>query len=310
MTDSSSPPPRSRWDLRIILLLGVALGLLFFPRLAPPHGRWWGAAWDSLHVPGFFLITWSLGRLLACSALPIGKRVTYAAAGGFIIAFGSEWIQGFLGRSPEWGDILRDLIGVSFAAVAMIFWSGWGKRGRTGFVIAVFVTLLLLFVPAVRISRAVSQQQSFFPDLGSFDHPSSLAVWRPQGNAKAWLEKEKPALKVHLGPGNFGGVYLRPATPDWRGHEALNLEIENPGDAFILGLRIDDVLTTTTPGRTRYNGEYEIKPGKVAIHLPLSEIESGPKGRPLDLSQIRRLVLFTGMETGERVFVINSAFLN
>ena len=78
----------------------------------------------------------------------------------------------------------------------------------------------------------------------------------------------------------------------------------------MLGLRIDDGLTKTSPGRTRYNCEYEIKPGKVAIHLPLSEIESGPKDRTLDLSHIRRLVLFTGVETGERVFVINSAFLN
>ncbi len=301
--------PRSRPAPGIALLLAISLGMLFFPRIAPPDGRWWGAAWDGLHVPGFFLITWGIDRLLSLVVRRRGRRVALAVAAAVAIAAGSEWSHQYLGRSSEWEDLVRDGIGIGFAVIALLGWSRWGKRGRAVYVAAAVACLLLLFLPAWRTGHAVKRQASIFPDLGGFGSRASLVVWRPQGNTEVSLDREAKTLTVRTGPGRHGGVHLRTVTRDWRDFEALHLELENPGEAFHLGLRIDDVLTDSVPGRTRYDGERLVPPGRVAISLPLGEVASGPRGRTLDLGRIHRLVLFTGDEAVERVFVINSAFL-
>jgi VanZ family protein len=296
--------------LRYLILAGLLLVPLFFPRIRPPDGRVWGAAWDALHFPGFILITWTFALLLRRFAKSDTSAIVAGAALALLIATLSELSHDYLGRSSSWKDFGVDCLGIGFGVAGWFLLRRGGSAPRVVFAGLVVATLGLLVLPALRGSRAVREIRGLFPDLGAFHHFGSRHLWVAQGNATATVHPDEAALHVRIGPGHFGGVSYWPAQGDWSGRQTLHIGVDNPGDTFPLGIRIDDVRSASSRHDSRYNGERQIPPGHTEIRLPLAEIQHAPAGRTLDLTRIRRLVLFTGEETTGRQFVIDSAFLD
>lgn len=300
-------------DLGVLGLLVVALGLLFFPRIAPPQGAAWKSGWNFLHVPGFFLITVAIYRLLGefgprtreCRNL----RCFLAVGGGLVVAVSSELVHDRLGRSSEMGDLYRDVIGITLATMAIVTWPRTDVRGRAIVGVGMMLFLGFLLLPTLQGALAMKRQQARFPDLGGFESDDSLSVWQSQGNASVSRGRTGDRLMVEIGPGIYGGVSLWPMSHDWSAEEKLVLEIENPGEPFQLGLRIDDGLTPQNPPGSWWNGEEELVPGSNRIEIPLDGMMTGDGERNLELQRIRRLALFTGRESGDRVFFVVSAFL-
>lgn len=308
MSDPERPAPPI--NPRILILAGLLLVPLFFPRIRPPDGRVWGAAWDALHFPGFILITWTLAILLRPFARGHRGAIVAGASLALLIATLSELSHDYLGRSSSWKDFGVDCLGIGFGVAGWFLLHRGGAAARVVFAGLVVAMLGLLVLPALRGSRAVREIRGLFPDLGAFHHPGSRHLWLAQGNATATVHPDEAALHVRLGPGPFGGVSYWPAESDWSGRQTLRIGVENPGPAFPLGIRIDDARSASSQHDSRYNGEQQIPPGHTEIRLPLAEIQRAPAGRPLDLTRIRRLVLFTSEEITGRQFVIDSAFLD
>jgi VanZ family protein len=79
--------------------------------------------WDkAAHFIAFGLILWSLGVLF--------RRIPRTGAALLAIALGAavEVIQGFIGRDPEWGDLLADALGVATALAIWLVWRGFRPR--------------------------------------------------------------------------------------------------------------------------------------------------------------------------------------
>lgn len=296
--------------LWLVLALSGALGLLFLPRIGPPAGLWWETAWNTLHFLGFVLITIGLERLFSLGVACPHRRRRLAVAGAVMVAVGSELTHDLLGRSSSWGDLLFDAVGIGFGLLLLVAVPRAGTRGRWVLAGAGLGIVVVLLTPGWRGMAVAAGHRAAFPDLANFSQRGTLALWRAQGNATLALDAEQAALKVRIGAGNFSGVSLWPAAGDWRGHSALNLVIDNPGEPFWLGIRIDDASPGSSRYDDRYNGEREIGAGRVTLRFPLAEIEQGPAERTLDLGRIRRLALFTGKEAAERRFTVVSAFLD
>lgn len=114
----SSPSSRAL-TLAVILLVP-----LFLPRIHPPDGRAWGAAWDAIHFPGFILITWTMAVLLRPLAKADTPAIAAAAVITFLIAGVSELSHDYLGRSSSWKDFGVDSLGIGFGVF------GWANKKR------------------------------------------------------------------------------------------------------------------------------------------------------------------------------------
>ena len=305
-----SDPPAARLHPRVLLVAGLLLVPLFLPRIHPPEGRVWEAGWDALHFPGFMLITWTIALFLQPWARSPHTPIIAAALLALMIGGVSELIHDAIGRSSSWSDFAVDTVGVAFGVAGWYLLRGGGTIGRLLFGGLVIVALALLILPAIMSTRQVQELRKRFPDLGCFQDRASRFVWTAQGNATASFDWEKGALHVRVGPGGYSGVSCWPAESDWTGHSELRVGIENPGEPFALGIRIDDLRSASSRHGSRYNGERQVAAGTSEIRLSLDEVRQAPEGRQLDLAHIRRLVLFTGDESVGREFVINSAFLN
>ena len=300
-------------DLAVLVILLGSLGLLFFPRIAPPRGAAWETGWDFLHVPGFFLITLAAYRLLG-EFFPKARRrrnlrCLLAVGIGVFVAVASELAHDLLGRSSEIGDLYRDAIGITLATVAIVAWPRAGKRGRWIVATGLFLGFGFLFLPTVQGALAMKRQEARFPDLGDFSSDDALSVWRAQGNASVSWDETDERLEVKIGPGIYSGVSLWTVTEDWSKEKTLVLEVENPGEPFPLGLRIDDWLTMQSTPKSWWSGEEKLEAGRSRIEIPLSDVVAGDGTRQLELGRIQRLALFTGKESEERVFFVVSAFL-
>ena len=99
-----------------------------------------------------------------------------------------------------------------------------------------------------------------------------------------------------------------PQYADWRGYEALVLDIEIPGDAPLpLTIRVHDEahLRGEQPHEDRFNRRLEFSPGRQEMPIALLDVETAPDGRLMDMSQIDGLVLFGSDREAGRRFIIH-----
>ena len=83
----------------------------------------------------------------------------------------------------------------------------------------------------------------------------------------------------------------------------------NPGEEFNLKVRVDD-KGDTTPYDGRFNRTILLPRGETLIEIELGDIQNGPKGRKLDLSNISALYLFTLLKERNVKWVIREVRLS
>lgn len=296
--------------LRVVALTGLvfALLLLLLPDFRPPAGLWSVAIWNLLHLPVFFAITLMLAVLFPPGILQ-AKRVLFAVLGGVIIALMSELVQSMTGRSGSVRDLILDGLGIVLAAVWLHMKGRWSKLGWGFYLFSAGVILLAFLWPTVEVEMALRRHQQRLPDIGAFSHPDRLLLWKSLGNVELDSREGGAGLKVTIGKGAYGGVAYRPGMQDWSSFNELILKIENEGDPFVLGVRMDDDETQFGKRRSWYSTEVRVARGIGEIQIPLAPLRDGQLDAAIDLSRFTRLVLFTMNESSRREFVIKSAFL-
>jgi hypothetical protein len=138
-----------------------------------------------------------------------------------------------------------------------------------------------------------------FPRLASFETITELDRW--EGGAARTLSGEvfrdgRRSLKISLTRATYSGVALVHFPRDWRGYDALEFSVFNPGPAPLdLTCRVHD-RTHIAAGQhygDRFNRRFRIEPGWNDIAIALADIRLAPATRPLDLSCVDGLGIFS-----------------
>jgi VanZ family protein len=312
--------------LAALVTIVVVAVVSFAP--APQASRFDGDLHDFGHVLVFGVMGLMLSRTLRRAFTPAPRRrlVTLASlAAGLVFGYGTEYAQGFLGGTPSWGDVARDMLGCAVGSCAAFAL----ERSATPGARRVFWTAALLGIVVGGGSLATTlldyrARDALFPVLLDSAEPNSRSFvaafdstlrvepvpddLRPlDANLAA---RGTPAIRVPLDRGNWPGLTLTEPVRDWRGWRALVIELANPTDAPLrIEVRVNDRLHDNR-FEDRYNRGVELPArSRGRFEFPLAEIERAPQGRRMDLTDIAKLVIFHGGPAPGRAFYVERVSL-
>ena len=293
----------------LLLILTTAIIFIAFMRL-PGNSLLWLELQDTGHTLVFILLTVVALRLMqgAITDNPGKKRVQYLVAGLVCLAAGItvELVQLLSGRNFTLIDIVRDLGGIVVAIGLFAVFDPQMKpvwtRHHSGLRIGTFTLacclLAISLYPLASLAFAFRERQMAFPviiDLQSNWSGSFLqfnhAILSEQPNS-CQSGSGEPLASLTYKPAPYPGISIMDPYPDWRGYGYLVFTIytASPGP-FILHLRIHDQWHIQDYSDS-YTRKLEISNGVNQVRIPLDEIRQGPPKRELDMSGIRKVMLF------------------
>lgn len=313
MTQSSRPGLRGSW-----LWLPVLIAPLLFLHYAPlERTTTVGLELRNLgHIPLFAIVTLALLRLFSGLERPWRERYAWAIGVAILLGGVSELLQIPMQRDADLGDLGRDLIGISLAALLhRRFW----EREYTGVVrggLMVFVMLAVMTVTGWPLYRALAAERSraqAFPVLFDFEEdwqdyyldPAGVGIVRHE-SPPAW-QRPNPstAARLHFDNKRYPRITFDELQSDWTGYDALSFDLySEQSHAVKLMLRIDDKLHDHR-WADRYNRRLHIVPGHNAIRIPLVEIREGPEHRDLDFHAIASMTLYFSRPRETRILWID-----
>jgi VanZ family protein len=289
-----------------IRMLAVILALLFFVMLfagGPDlvKSRVGRATWDLGHIPCFALWTWLLLLLRpGLGTRPYWRHCAMllgvALAAGVLI----ELLQVTLGRAGRVNDVLLDLLGTLLVLAFLSPARKTVSRGTVRVVQALTAGLLLLALTPLLLvvyDDLLSRRQ--FPLLSGFETRYEIERWT--GNT--WYELDRTvaaegerSLRVPLTTERYSGVSLRYFPRDWRGYSALRFRVRSERDGPLrLGCRIHDETHYERGGAygDRFTTSFVVVPGWNEISIPLAEVARAPRDRPMDMTRIECVMVFS-----------------
>jgi VanZ family protein len=299
---------RTGWLLMAILVIAV----IFAPAMG--NTRWLKTLHDSAHGPIFGCIALLILHIIR--AHPTGRSLA-APAQYFIsllvstlLGAATEVAQGFTGRDASFADAFHDVVGAAaFLAVFAAFdpklqaRSNWARVSTLTFSAAL---LAFLVAPVVRSAVEYRQRDHLFPVLVDFSHDFDRYFVGQRSTAidyaplPPWAVKTNDsALRVTFLAGSYPGIDIAEPLPDWSAYSTLAFDLTNPTPLDLdLVLRVDDAHHNQQYA-DRYNKTYRLPAhSRTVLRVPLSEIQSGPVARLLDLHNMASVVLFR--EQGSR----------
>ncbi len=288
--------------LRLLIVVGLLLTLLFLPipfKLFPIYLR---SLMDGCHIFLFAGLTALI--YYYCPTLNLVRLALYA----LIIAVLSELIQPYFKRSLELHDFVFNILGIGLTIFAIYL----KRRPAQGRVLKyIFYTFLLISgfcfcLPVFQSLQAYQRMHQRFPVLADFESNIDQQLWVPgpvaDGRLACTLDLPG-SLWCQNVAGRSPGIAFAPGLMDWSEYNNLVLEIENPGEAFTIYLRIDDDQDCTKYTE-RFNASYLLKTGSNQIKIAFPEIIAGPTHRKLNLAKITRIVLSLYADPKRREFKI------
>jgi hypothetical protein len=258
---------------------------------------------DFLHFPGFAFV---VGVLLVgfAEAPEVSRRGRIQRLLGICfvaiaVGVGVELVQAMVGGFGDPWDVLFDGGGIVAAAVlAASQWRDIPTSTRwllRSVALAIALGFLMpTFVALVDEARARKQ----FPVLADFGARSELTRFTWSAWSSAVLEQadrmdgSHQALRLSLSPGKYPGLSFEFFPRDWRGWRQFVLVCANPGkEPLPLTIRINDI-EHNQEYEDRYNRTFTLAPGANEIRMLLSDVESAPRTRKLDLARVELVVAF------------------
>jgi VanZ family protein len=307
--------------LRTAALIAAAIGLLALWHFGviESSNRLVRALHSSAHFPVFGALAAVIFALLRLHGRGHAARGngTYVAAflAMIVLSLATEGLQTQLpAREGSLRDVLVNLLGAATAlALLRLREDPIGRRVRLLLWAWVVTATLVVALPLAALGAAYTKRTMDFPTLLRFNlaldrlHvlPANARLSREALPAAFREPGDARSLCVTLGTASFPGITIPDPMPDWRGYEALELDLTNVGQAPLrLSLRIDDVLHD---GRRedRFNGRIVLPAqARQRIHIPLASIRDAPEGRPLELDGIARMLLFARADDQGRQFCL------
>jgi VanZ family protein len=275
-----SASTRRYLSLATAILLLVALHL-FRPATST---LWLETLFDWMHVPVFALVAIGLFHALGEWRANVNKaNLAFLACA--VLAVLSEAAQIPTSRDASWADILSNIIG---AAIGLLTIPTVTRRTKLKLISRsiAFILFVTSLSPLMRVSADYVERNRVFPIIYDGTWPSREEFMSQRGMAV-----------------DFRNLY-----PNWREYQTLVVEVEvHSTDEFPLTVRVHDKqhLRGSQPHADRFNQRFLLKTGRNVLRIPLSDVESAPDKRPLDLSRIDGLVIFSAEDSaGHRVRLI------
>ena len=220
-----------------------------------------------------------------------------------------EIVQYFIGRDGEAGDVLMDAAGAGFVLCLLAFLrrpaGGVGQfpGRRSLLVVGMLVSVTIVVAPLAECALAYQRRAAIFPEIVRFDRPIDRYFMldggietRVERLPEAWRSAtEAPVLRVQLARAETPGLRVYEPKPDWRGYSVLRIGLVNPGDtALHLVVRVHDAQHDQQH-EDRFNRAFTLQGrSRRVLEIPLADIESAPRDRRLELSQVAAIGIFEG----------------
>lgn len=272
---------------------------------------------DSLHAPGFMAVA-VLVLLIIRSNTQARRPYLLAALFCLVLAVSSEASQVVMARDADPADLVADILGIAAGLLLTGHYFGDLHRSdsRTWARPASFaVTILLCSIssfPTLDALYAISAQRSAMPNLATFEtrweqrlYAGSLGrglgiVTSPDNS---FGPGQRTAL-VDIGSNRIPGLELFPF-PDWRDFEYLSFTTGSATMEPQSGiLRIHDFAHKNIY-EDRFNYRFEVPVEPVTIRIPLTEIQSAPVGRKIDLGRVQAMIFFSNTDGEARIYIDN-----
>lgn len=253
----------------------AAIALLVVALLVPIPGRfsapWIGSLQDFCHVPLFAILSW------------LFSRVAGGAMAGAALAFGLavviEPIQGLVGRSASFDDVVRGSFGI-----AIFLCCHWAARlpaawQRTAACLAAVVLGAAFPVSEAwpTLADALAAWRKF-PVLADFSAPSQWRRWKIDDcTLNCRLDAAGASVGVlECGPNvqSTPSIILFPIVRDWSRYRWLCIDFELDGDALPMTFAVRDGRRVTAP-RHRFELSDTYDRGRHAVRIDLSKIAQG-----------------------------------
>ncbi len=307
----------------------VTLGIVAVVSVAPaPEANRFDAdSHNFAHVLVFAVLGLVLSRTLRRAGSPPPGRavVTLASlAAGLVFGAGTEYAQGFLGGTPSWGDVARDMLGTAVgSSLAFALEPAVTRSARRALWAAALLGGVAGGWPLATTLLDYRVRNALFPVLLDPGEPRSLSFALPFGSElfveplPSGLRRLEPvaggaaapapakAIRIPLDRGTWPGVSLHEPVHDWRGWRALVVELANPTDTPLhIVVRVND-RAHDNRFEDRYNRGVELPPRtRGRVEFPVADIGRAPQGRPMDLAQVEKIVIFHGGPAPGRAFYL------
>ena len=261
---------------------------------------------DAAHLPVFCALTLFAHAFCPWELTPQRRRL-FAIGGLTVLSAAIEIIQPLAGRSHSWVDFINGMAGILIAALTIV---------RSRWLIPITLAgIVMAFLPAWKESAGLRWRSSHFPLLADFESDAELRLWVGSGLGNTRGDAVE-RVRDHASHGEWSlrvttttaatwpGVRLLNGKQDWLGKTVLAFDVWNDGPAFTLSIRIDDDFPHQHH-QDRFNAALELIPGWNHLTIPLSEIESRPKNRRLNLAAIQRTILYVNEPKAEHTFFID-----
>jgi len=280
--------------------LGIAfcLFLLLWPFPAQPRGGWIPLWWNFAHVPLFCWIGWKFLRVFRSRGMPMRFCVGYSAIIILLMALGTEALQFWTGRTPDWDDVSTDfLAGIAGVCLASSWERRWHQRltNWTTTLIGIFL-ILICASPLIQRAKLIYEKKSSFPLLEDFRSQDNLSLWffEHDGNEQKlqWVQfsnddkRSAHGLVVPLLAKGLSSLHYEAQGMNWSKAKHLVFDYQlNTESLLVLGVRIDSALNK----KQRLKSQVALLPGH---HVASVELRSSPENLVI-LQSVDQLVVFT-----------------
>jgi len=273
--------------------------------------------WDLGHIVYFAVTVYvlvELGLLKLGLLRKFSLPVQWSALLLLSLLWGTliEVLQYDTQRTPDLADIFRDMTG---CLLVLSFHPALLKLSiRNGKLLIRLLVSLLLFIQLIPLSialidEAVARQQ--FPVLSNFETPFELDRWGGGEIVQLDEGSDFHQLKVKLTTSTYSGVGMNYFPSDWKGYSSVRLNFFNPSDKTLtLTIRIHDAEHETGSRAyaysDRFNTRVKLIKGWNDITIALDKVESAPRGRKMDLSQVADISFFAIRLPERRVVYVDN----
>jgi hypothetical protein len=272
----------------------------------PNHYRspWFQKLFDLGHLPIFAMVTICAWRIVG--------RIWLASSIATAVAVAAEIGQGLAGRSPDFLDVVRSMLGVAIGAVALFaFRRPLHRRAiAIGLATILILTAWPIWDSSPVLVDAIWARRSF-PVLSDFASPWEARRWSTQGAIleRQMTDRGNSAVGLLQVPAGGGGAILFPIVRDWRGYKRLSWTFSFDGDPLDILFSVRDGRRVEPPQR-RFDLMARYAAGQHSVVIDLVDLAAGTQFAPLDLSRIQSLHIVVMPSTEPRTLILRTLVLD
>lgn len=300
MNDTLFQQQISRFRIPLFIFLAV-LSVLFFTGWSdnqPPRSI--KELWNFGHLIYYSLLPLLLISIPRISALQPRQQVMFIFFITTGLGLAVELLQNGTSRSPDVGDIFRNMIG---ACIAVLFLLPVRKSipnfARKTCQAVILILISLQFVPPGRVLIDEYHARTRFPVLADFETQLQLTRWGGSASRSITKEPGNPqnsVMAVGFTTQKYSGVYLEYFPGNWQGYTTLNFRVLNTSDKELsVHCRVHDRQHSRSPDKKyadRFNTSFLLHSGWNIINIDLDDIQNGPRERQINLGEIQSAGIF------------------